>query len=523
MTDYCIGIDLGTTYSCLAYIDEDGDPVVEKNFEQEDTTPSVILFNENGEIIVGSPAKDMSVMYPPERVITSIKRQMGTDYTVDIDGQEFNPIMLSAVILRKMINDFNDNHGCDVKKAVITCPAYFGQNERDATKTAGTIAGLEDVTVINEPTAAAISFGFGNAPEGKKRVLVYDLGGGTFDVTVLEIDGTSFTAVATDGERFLGGKDWDAVISNIIKNKISEETGIDRESLDENEDVKQSLINDSETIKKRLSTAESTKGTLTVDGQKVVFTVTREDFENASANLMQTTLEIIDRVLASKDFTMSDIDEVVLVGGSSRMPQVKNSIADKYPEAKINIYDPDQSVAKGAAIFAHSNSVVPDAENVLAAGEAAAVEGAINVHNVLSKTFGIKAMYEDGTEMISNIIFRNEVLPIEAVKTYYPIDDGQNTIMVEIYEDAAVNDENGKKTDLIEGAPVGQFMMELPVDVTKTTPITVKFTATNEGILIASVDCMEQHSDYQIENEMTMSAEEIEKSMGLMEKVTNGN
>ena len=523
MTEYSIGIDLGTTYSCLAYIDEDGDPVVEKNFEQEDTTPSVILFNENGEIIVGSPAKDMSVMYPPERVITSIKRQMGTDYTVDIDGQEFNPIMLSAVILRKMINDFNDNHGCDVKKAVITCPAYFGQNERDATKTAGTIAGLEDVTVINEPTAAAISFGFGNAPEGKKRVLVYDLGGGTFDVTVLEIDGTSFTAVATDGERFLGGKDWDAVISNIIKNKISEETGIDRESLDENEDVKQSLINDSETIKKRLSTAESTKGTLTVDGQKVVFTVTREDFENASANLMQTTLEIIDRVLASKDFTMSDIDEVVLVGGSSRMPQVKNSIADKYPEAKINIYDPDQSVAKGAAIFAHSNSVVPDAENVLAAGEAAAVEGAINVHNVLSKTFGIKAMYEDGTEMISNIIFRNEVLPIEAVKTYYPIDDGQNTIMVEIYEDAAVNDENGKKTDLIEGAPVGQFMMELPVDVTKTTPITVKFTATNEGILIASVDCMEQHSDYQIENEMTMSAEEIEKSMGLMEKVTNGN
>ncbi|MBE6524231.1 MAG: Hsp70 family protein, partial [Thermoplasmata archaeon] len=469
------------------------------------------------------PAKDMSVMYPPERVITSIKRQMGTDYTVNIDGETYNPIMLSAVILRKMINDFNDNHGCDVKKAVITCPAYFGQNERDATKTAGTIAGLEDVTVINEPTAAAISFGFGNAPEGKKRVLVYDLGGGTFDVTVLEIDGTSFTAVATDGERFLGGKDWDAVISNIIKNKISEETGIDRESLDENEDVKQSLINDSETIKKRLSTAESTKGTLTVDGQKVVFTVTREDFENASANLMQTTLEIIDRVLASKDFTMSDIDEVVLVGGSSRMPQVKNSIADKYPEAKINIYDPDQSVAKGAAIFAHSNSVVPDAENVLAAGEAVAVEGAINVHNVLSKTFGIKAMYEDGTEMISNIIFRNEVLPIEAVKTYYPIDDGQNTIMVEIYEDAAVNDENGKKTDLIEGAPVGQFMMELPVDVTKTTPITVKFTATNEGILIASVDCMEQHSDYQIENEMTMSAEEIEKSMGLMEKVTNGN
>jgi len=523
MTEYSIGIDLGTTYSCLAYIDEDGDPVVEKNFEQEDTTPSVILFNENGEIIVGSPAKDMSIMYPPERVITSIKRQMGTDYTVNIDGETYNPIMLSAVILRKMINDFNENHGCEVKKAVITCPAYFGQNERDATKTAGTIAGLEDVTVINEPTAAAISFGFGNADGGKKRVLVYDLGGGTFDVTILEIDGSSFTAVATDGERFLGGKDWDAVISNIIKQKISEETGIDKDALDENEDVKQALVNDSETIKKRLSTAESTKGTLTVEGQKVVFTVTREDFETASSGLIQTTIEIIDRVLESKNYTMADIDEVVLVGGSSRMPQVKNSIAAKYPDAKINVFDPDQSVAKGAAIFSKSNMVMPDAENTTAAGEAAPVEGAINVHNVLSKTFGIKAVYEDGSEMISNIIFRNEVLPIEAVKTYYPVDDGQNTIMVEIYEDAAFNDDRGKKTDIIEGAPVGNFMMELPVDVTKDTPITVKFTATNEGILIASVDCMEQHSDYQIENEMTMSADEISKSMGLMDKVTNAN
>ena len=523
MTEYSIGIDLGTTYSCLAYIDEDGDPVVEKNFEQEDTTPSVILFNENGEIIVGSPAKDMSVMYPPERVITSIKRQMGTDYTVNIDGETYNPIMLSAVILKKMINDFNENHGCDVKKAVITCPAYFGQNERDATKTAGIIAGLEDVTVINEPTAAAISFGFGRSDGGKKRVLVYDLGGGTFDVTILEIDGTSFTAVATDGERFLGGKDWDAIVANIVKQKISEETGIDKDSLDENEDIKQSLINDSETIKKRLSTAESTKGTLTVDGQKVVFTVTREEFESASSGLIQTTVEIIDRVLASKEFTMADIDEVVLVGGSSRMPQVKSNIESKYPDAKISIYDPDQSVAKGAAIFSYSNAILPDASNPAAVGAAAPVEGAINVHNVLSKTFGIKAVYEDGTEMISNIIFRNEALPIEAVKTYYPVDDGQNTINVEIYEDAAFNDDKGKKTDIIEGAPVGNFMMELPSDVTKNTPITVKFTATNEGILIAAVDCMDQHSDYQIENEMTMSADEIDKSMGLMEKVTNAN
>ncbi len=525
MTDYCIGIDLGTTYSCLAYIDEDGDPVVEKNFEQEDTTPSVILFNESGDIIVGSPAKEMATLYPAERVITSIKRQMGTDYTVDIDGESYNPIMLSAVILRKMINDFNENHGCDVKKAVITCPAYFGQNERDATKTAGTIAGLEDVTVINEPTAAAISFGFGVGGGDKKRVMVYDLGGGTFDVTVLEIDGSSFTAVATDGERLLGGKDWDAVISKIIKEKVSEETGIDVESLDDNEEVRQTLINDSETIKKRLSTAETTKGTLSVDGQKAVFTVTRAEFEAASASLMQTTIDLMDKVLASKDFTMADIDEVILVGGSSRMPQVKNAICEKYPDANVKVYDPDQSVAKGAAIFAKSNAFDPEAMPVDPSTGAPAElpEGTLQVHNVLSKTFGIKAMYEDGTEMISNIIFRNEVLPIESVKTYYPVDDGQSTIKVEIYEDAASNDEEGKKTAVIDGAPVGEFMMELPMDVTKNTPIVVKFTATDEGILIATVDCMDQHTDYQIENDLKMSADAIQRSQGLMEKVNNAN
>ena len=525
MTDYCIGIDLGTTYSCLAYIDEDGNPVVEKNFEQEDTTPSVILFNENGEIIVGSPAKEMATLYPPERIITSIKRQMGTDYTVDIDGDTYNPIMLSAVILRKMINDFNENHGCDVKKAVITCPAYFGQNERDATKTAGTIAGLDDVTVINEPTAAAISFGFGNAGDGKKRVLVYDLGGGTFDVTVLEIDGPSFTAVATDGERLLGGKDWDAVISKIIKEKVSQETGIDVSDLDENEEIRQCLINDSETIKKRLSTAESTKGTLSVDGQKVVYTVTRSEFESASASLMQTTIDLIDKVLASKNFSMSDIDEVILVGGSSRMPQVKATISARYPDANVKVYDPDQSVAKGAALYSKSNSFDLDSAPVdPSTGEVVEPPaGVLNVHNVLSKTFGIKAVYEDGTEMISNIIYRNEVLPIESVKTYYPVDDGQSTIKVEIYEDSAANDDDGRKTAVIDGAPVGEFMMELPTDVTKNTPIVVKFTATDEGILIATVDCMDQHTDYQIENDLKMSEEAIQKSQGLMEKVSNGN
>ena len=524
--EYVIGIDLGTTYSCLAYIDDEGDPVVEKNFEQEDTTPSVILFNENGEIIVGSPAKDMAIMYPIERVVTAIKRQIGTDYEVDIDGDKYTPVTLSAAILRKMINDFNDNHGVEVKRAVITCPAYFGQNERDATKTAGKVAGLEDVTIINEPTSAAISFGFGSGEGGKKRVMVYDLGGGTFDVTILEINGTAFTAVATDGERLLGGKDWDQAIIKIIKQKVCEENDIDESELEDDDDVKQSLILDSETIKKRLSSAESTKGTLTVGGKKAVYTITRAEFEAATAPLMQTTLDIIERALASKDLSIGDVDDVILVGGSSRMPQVKNGITQKYPDANVRVFDPDQSIAKGAALFAKAHNWASTEESAAAAvaGEVyVPKEGEITVHNVLSKSFGIKAMYDDGREMISNIIFRNEVLPIVATKTYFPIDDGQTSIKVEIYENSASNNEEGKRIEIIDGYSVGEFEMDLPEGVTRSTPITVKFVATDEGILVSHVDCMFQHAEYQLQNKLQMSDSEIKDSQGLMEKVTKGN
>ncbi len=200
--EFSIGIDLGTTYSCLAYIDDNNEPVVERNYEHEDTTPSVILFNDVGEKLVGSSAKDMFLMYSSDRFVLDIKRKMGTDYSVDIDGIRYTPPTLSGLILRKLLKDFEENHGLDegsVKSAVITVPAYFGQEEREATVNAGRIAGLEEVTLLNEPTAAAICFGFGNNQGGPKKVLVYDLGGGTFDVTVLQIDGKSFTAIATDG------------------------------------------------------------------------------------------------------------------------------------------------------------------------------------------------------------------------------------------------------------------------------------------------------------------------------------
>jgi molecular chaperone DnaK len=523
MTKYSIGIDLGTTYSCLAYIDEDGNPVVEKNFEQEETTPSVILFNENGDIIVGSPAKDMALIYPEDRTITAVKRNMGTDFKVYIDGTAYNPIQLSATILKKLIGDFNENHGCEIDEAVITVPAYFGQNERDQTKTAGIIAGLKKVHIINEPTAAAIAFGYGEKRDKKERVLVYDLGGGTFDVTILEIDDGQFTTVATDGERYLGGKDWDKDMTDIIIEKVAEESGTDQADLRADTEIMQTLIYDSETIKKRLSTSESTKGTLTVEGHKYVFTVNRDEFQEKSAANLQMTIDLINRVLKSKSFTIGDIDEIILVGGSSRMPQVKNAIAANFPETSIKIYDPDQSIAKGAAIFARSIGAITEEEAGYIPEDDEVPVKKVTIRNVLSKSFGIKAIYEDGSEKISNLIFRNETLPIEKTKVYYPAEEDQSTIKIEIFENTADNNEEGLRTETDAGNPIGQFTMDLPVGATKETPIEVTFIATEEGILTADVSCMDQQKSYSIENDLKMSAEEIEKSQSIMERVVNGN
>lgn len=215
------------------------------------------------------------------------------------------------------------------------------------------------------------------------------------------------------------------------------------------------------------------------------------------------------------------------------MPQVKNGIAAKYPNATIKVFDPDQSVAKGAAIFAKSaawgadGSAASSAEPVLDEnGEIVPVpvaEGEISVHNVLSKSFGIKVTYDDGSEKVSNIIFRNEVLPIVNANTYYPQEDNQTSIKVEIYENSGFNDEAGKRVDVIEGYPVGEFEMELPEGVTRSTPIMVRFVANDEGILMAYVDCLDMHAEYQLQNELQMTDAEVDQAQGLMDKVTNAN
>ena len=538
--EFSIGIDLGTTYSCLAYIDDNNDPVVERNYEHEDTTPSVILFNDVGEKLVGSSAKDMFLMYSSDRFVLDIKRKMGTDYSVDIDGIRYTPPTLSGLILRKLLKDFEENHGLDegsVKSAVITVPAYFGQEEREATVNAGRIAGLEEVTLLNEPTAAAICFGFGNNQGGPKKVLVYDLGGGTFDVTVLQIDGKSFTAIATDGQRLMGGKDWDAALKQIIIGKIAEMSGLSEDEIEADNDIMEALVLDSEDLKKRLSTSESTRGTMTIGGRKVPYTVTREEFEDATRHLIDSTADTVEEVLNSKNLTVGDIDAFLLVGGSSRMPQVKSVIGARFPGANIKIYDPDQSIAKGAAVYCKSRDVLSDAkaeikqqmdaQQTAPADEtemasrvdevAMSTDDAIVVHNVLSKSLGVKAGDGNGNEYISNIVFRDVTLPLVENRTYYPYVDGQLSVEVEIFENSARNNEDGMRVELADATLVGSFPMKLPEDVTKNTPINIRFTVNDDGMVFAYVECKDQHAEYNLKTKTSMTDEEIRKYRGIVE------
>ena len=538
--EFSIGIDLGTTYSCLAYIDDNNEPVVERNYEHEDTTPSVILFNDVGEKLVGSSAKDMFLMYSSDRFVLDIKRKMGTDYSVDIDGIRYTPPTLSGLILRKLLKDFEENHGLDegsVKSAVITVPAYFGQEEREATVNAGRIAGLEEVTLLNEPTAAAICFGFGNNQGGPKKVLVYDLGGGTFDVTVLQIDGKSFTAIATDGQRLMGGKDWDAALKQIIIGKIAEMSGLSEGEIEADNDIMEALVLDSEDLKKRLSTSESTRGTMTIGGRKVTYTVTREEFEDATRHLIDSTADTVEEVLNSKNLTVGDIDAFLLVGGSSRMPQVKSVIGARFPGANIKIYDPDQSIAKGAAVYCKSRDVLSDAkaeikqqmdaQQTAPADEtemasrvdevAMSTDDAIVVHNVLSKSLGVKAGDGNGNEYISNIVFRDVTLPLVENRTYYPYVDGQLSVEVEIFENSARNNEDGMRVELADATLVGSFPMKLPEDVTKNTPINIRFTVNDDGMVFAYVECKDQHAEYNLKTKTSMTDEEIRKYRGIVE------
>ncbi|KPU27926.1 molecular chaperone DnaK [Caloranaerobacter sp. TR13] len=347
-----IGIDLGTTNSCVAVI-EGGEPVVIPNAEGNRTTPSIVAFTKNGERLVGETAKRQAITNP-DRTIISIKRHMGTDHKVNIDGKEYTPQDISAMILQKLKADAESYLGEPVTDAVITVPAYFTDSQRQATKDAGRIAGLNVRRIINEPTAASLAYGLDKGDE-QQKILVFDLGGGTFDVSILEIGDGVFEVIATSGNNHLGGDDFDQAIIDYLAEEFKKEHGID---LRNDKMALQRLKEAAEKAKKELSSVMTTNINLpfitaTQEGPKHLnMDLTRAKFEELTAHLVEKTIEPTKRALADANLSPSDIDKVILVGGSTRIPAVQRAIKNligKEPHKGIN---PDECVAVGAAIQA---------------------------------------------------------------------------------------------------------------------------------------------------------------------------
>lgn len=351
------GIDLGTTYSVVSYIDETGRPAVTRNSDSQDTTPSVVYFESADNIVVGRVAKETSGVFP-DQVVSLIKREMGDrEWRREFFGKEYTPPAISALILSALAKDAETDTGRPVNEVVITVPAYFGLLEKDATRSAGEIAGLTVIGIVPEPVAAALHYGVTGSADGT-TFLVYDLGGGTFDISLIKMTDTSVEVLAVGGNHRLGGADWDEKLFDHLLDQLTQQWGDDSARDDEQE--LQDLRNITEQVKKDLSKAESKKVIRRYGGTAANISVTREQFEAMTADLLEETIRITRQTLDEAEQRYPGIreriSELLLVGGSSRMPAVAERLRKEFPwEPRLT--DPDLAVAKGAALYAAGQTV----------------------------------------------------------------------------------------------------------------------------------------------------------------------
>lgn len=460
MREKIIGIDLGTTNSCVAVL-EGGAPEVITNTEGERTTPSVIAFTDNNERLVGRLAKRQAITNP-KRTIRSIKRQMGTDHLVKIeqDGkvEQYTPEQLSAMILQKLVKDAENHLGGKIKKAVITVPAYFNDSQRQATKDAGKIAGLEVMRIINEPTAASLAYGLEKNKE--QTILVYDLGGGTFDVSILEIGDGVFEVIATDGDTHLGGDDFDQRIIDWLVGEFRKDSGID---LREDASAMQRLKDAAEAAKMELSTRKETTIhlpyiTADASGPKhLEKKLTRARFEHMIDDMLQRTSSTVEATMREAKKSAEDIDQVVLVGGSTRIPKVQEMISSRIP-GKINReINPDEVVAQGAAI-----------QGGVLAGEV----DEIVLLDVTPLTLAIETLGGVATPLIE----RNTTIPTEKAKTFTTAEDNQPSVEIHVLQ--------GERKMAADNKSLGKFqLVGLPSAPRGVPQVEVTFNIDTDGIL----------------------------------------
>jgi len=527
-----LGIDLGTTYSCVAYVDSFNKAVTLKNYEGKNITPSVVFFESPTNIVVGESAKQESAI-SPARVVSFVKRDIGTEgWCRTIDAQSYSPEQVSAYILKKLVQDANLALGLSedqsIRDVVITCPAYFGINEREATRRAGEIAGLNVLQVLNEPTAAAIAYGMSETAE-TKTVLVYDLGGGTFDVTMIQIEPDAIRVICTGGDKNLGGKDWDDAISNYLMSTLADQAGVAQDELSRDAEFSAEVLIEAENLKKSLSSRE--KGSCTLNwGSRQRIELSRDDFEVITASLVERTVVLTQEMLEeARQKGVNHFDALLLVGGSCRMPMIAARLKEEF-KLDPQIFDPDESVAKGAAIFGTQmrlndallrrvqQALDPDgaqqsssdpaggsapaftlasapAAVIQQAAEALAAEtgftlGAVKhrkrIVNVSSQSFGVVAYDARGEQRAVHIILKNTEVPCQASMPFGTHEANQTSAEIQIVETDSTEKElpyNSEQPDDNISHQIGEAILDLPGNLPAQSLIEVTFSLNEEGRL----------------------------------------
>ncbi|GAB3170814.1 Hsp70 family protein [Myceligenerans halotolerans] len=524
------GIDLGTTYSVIAYIDDAGRPVVVRDQTTNgEITPSVVFFENEDNVVVGNAAKEMAHV-EPGRVVSLVKREMGNEaYRRSFFGREHSAPAISALILKYLASYAQGDMGGTASKVVITVPAYFGQLERSATRQAGEIAGLDVVGIVPEPVAAALAYGLGK-DSGDRTLLVFDLGGGTFDVTIFQVTASSVRVVVVDGDRLLGGADWDRALVEHFQAQAEAEFGPDFEMDD---DLLQRMWDEAESMKKKLTTRTSSVVVFRADGGSFKVEVTRDEFEGMTRHLLERAVEITRRALSTAEAKVpgitGEIDDVLLVGGSTLMPVVKTALGREFGWSP-QLTDPHLAVAKGAALYAVGQAfreIVDDAtpapdgtrstaEAVERAAATSLAEtygidpeqaerlGRVAVENVLPKAVGIMLLDTARDEdYVEHLVQPQTALPFEA-EPFVPgtVVDGQDSVMIEIWEQAggAPGRELRQNSRLAAGPISGLGQYDLPAG----SPIEVYFAVSAEGFVTVHAKEPRSGNDVEVHAEVKL-------------------
>jgi len=504
-----VGIDLGTTRSAVAQVTLDDVEVV-FNSEGEAVTPSVVTIEEGGDAVVGQPALNQAVLNP-DRTVREVKRKMGEDTEKVIGDESYTPEEISALILRKLINDAEEKVPSGIGESVITVPANFAENERSATENAGEIAGLDVERLLPEPSAACLAYGFhqGKLDEDVEEiVLVYDLGGGTFDASLVDVDFNRniVETLNTEGENQVGGSDWTSAIAGWLTEEVK--TAADDESIVDQPQVQAQIMDEARSLKHILSSKETAKVGSLIGGVAVDAELSREEFEDRTADLLEQTIDATDDLFERSDFGKDDVDKVLLVGGSTRMPQVAERVEDYFgfePSVELN---PDRAVAQGAAIQAELLSDQATGVTDTITG----VDSGVVLVDVAPRSIGVKL--HDGTT--SHIIETDDEIPtVSRREDFRTVEDGQTVVEFPIME--------GESEDASENDQIGKVRLEdIPPRPTNDESLAVEFELTADGTLQVEAEDLKtgEAVTASFESAVTLDEEEISKSQAELPSVS---